>query len=221
MGRGRRRRASPRPHRPRAVWKTGETPTFILDLRDQGNKTANARAVPYDCQIEVDGVWYSYEIPSGPYPSVGDLLEPGKQVDDWATVATDEHWTSLTKERTHFPLKAGKHTIRIAYSLTGEKGYIRPVGGPVEIVVSKESAWGDASGGVQARLSHVEIGMGCEGNAHIQPRPGSRRPANAARLSHPLDCEIEVDGSWYLYGGPIDTKAIDAPLEPASRSTTG
>ena len=40
---------------PQAVWKVGETPRFILDLRNQGKKTPDARRVSLDPQIEVDG----------------------------------------------------------------------------------------------------------------------------------------------------------------------
>ncbi len=122
----------------KTVWKADETPTFHLDLRNQGKKTPNARRVPYDCQIEVDGTWYSFELPSGPYPSVGELLKPGKQIDDWATVSPDKNWVSLTPKKDRFPLPPGEHTIRISYWLNGEKGNIQPVSGPVEIEIQEK-----------------------------------------------------------------------------------
>ena len=111
---------------------------FHLDLRNQGKTTPNARRVPYDCQVEVDGTWYSFEIPSGPYPAVGDLLAPGKQIDDWATVTPDKNWVSLTPRKDRFPLPPGKHTIRVAYTLNGEKGSVRPVSSPVEIEIKEK-----------------------------------------------------------------------------------
>jgi hypothetical protein len=98
--------------------------------------------VPLDCQIEVDNVWYSYELPSGPYVSVGDKLESGAQVNDWTTVTPGEHWTSLTPEKKRFPLPPGKHTIRIAYQLQGTTPAIRPISGALEIEISEKTADG-------------------------------------------------------------------------------
>ena len=201
-------------------WKEGEAPRFSIDLRNQGKTTPNARRVPYDCQIEVDGVWYSYEIPSGPYPSVGDLLEPGKQVDDWASVAPDEHWTSLNKERTHFPLKAGQHMIRVAYSMNGEKGYIRPVSGPVEIVVGtdKGAGWGEPSEGVQARLRTMKVIWGAKETPTfiLDLRNQGERTPHAMPI--PFKCEIEVDGTWYHYQGLYAIKIEDKALEPGKEA---
>ncbi len=124
---------------PKAVWKAGEAPTFILDLRNEGKNTPNARRVPVDCQIEVDGTWYSYDIPSGPYPTVVDLLEPGKQINGWTTVSPDKYWGSITGKKEHLPLPHGKHTRRIGYWLQGTPN-IRPESGPVEIEVREDGA---------------------------------------------------------------------------------
>ena len=123
----------------KTVWKADETPTFHLDLRNQGTMTWNARRVPYDCQIEVDGTWYSFDKPSGPYPAVGDLLEPGKQIDDWATVSPDKNWGSSAGKMLHFPLAPGKHTVRVTYPLNGKtKSANRAVSGPVEIEIQEK-----------------------------------------------------------------------------------
>ena len=58
-------------------------------------------------------------------------------VDDWATVSPDKNWVSLTPRKDHLPLPPGKHTLRVAYTLNGEKGTIRPVSGPVEIEIKE------------------------------------------------------------------------------------
>ena len=134
---------------PKVIWKTGEPPTFHLDLRNQGKTPPNARRVPLDCQIEVDKVWYSFDLPSGPYPSVGDLLKPGEEINDWTTVSPDKYWGSFPGKAKHFPLPPGKHTVRIAYTLNGEKS-IRPISGPVEIEVGDKPAAEKPVGGAKA-----------------------------------------------------------------------
>ena len=125
---------------PKVVWIAGEEPTFSYDLRNRGKKTPDQRRAPVDCQFEVDKVWYSYEIPSGPYVAVGYPLKPGEQVNDWTTVTPDENWVSLTPEKKRFPLPPGKHTIRIGYQLQGTTPAIRPISGPIEIEVSEKAA---------------------------------------------------------------------------------
>ncbi|HVS40320.1 MAG TPA: sigma-70 family RNA polymerase sigma factor [Gemmataceae bacterium] len=194
---------------PKISWNADETPTFHLDLRNRGKTTPNARRVPFDCQIEVDGTWYSFDLPSGPYPAVGDLLEPGKQVSDWATVSPDKNWGSLNGKTHHFPLAPGKHTIRVAYSLNGEKGAIRPISGPVEIEIGKESAWGGADGDVQARLRAPKaVWNAGEAPAFILDlrTVGKARPDALKILA---DLEIEVDGTWYWNPNDPDRRVRD------------
>ena len=54
-------------------------------------------------------------------PPSDDLLEPGKQVNDWVTVTPDKNWVEQNARGSVAPPAAGKHTIRIAYPLNGEK----------------------------------------------------------------------------------------------------
>ncbi len=135
---------------PRVIWAVGETPTFHLDLRNQGTKTPDQRRVPYDCQIEVDKVWYSFDEPSGPYVSVGELLKPGWEIDDWTIVSPDKNWGSFPGKAQHFPLPPGKHTIRIAYQLQGTTPAIRPISGPLEIEISDKAATEKSGDGAKA-----------------------------------------------------------------------
>ncbi len=204
---------------PKIVWDAGEAPTFILDLRNQGKTTPNARRVPFDCQIEVDGTWYTFDLPSGPYPAVGDLLEPGKQIDGWATASPDKNWGSLNGKKDHFPLPAGKHTVRIAYSLQGVTPAVRPVSGPIEIEVGKESAWGDADGGVQARIRTAKAvwDAGEAPTFILDLRNQGKQTPHAFQT--PFDCQIEVDGIWYSYAAPVSWLGPPDPtaLEPGKQ----
>jgi RNA polymerase sigma factor (sigma-70 family) len=180
---------------PKAAWEAGQAPMFTLDLRNQGKTTPNARRVPFGCQIEVDGTWYSYDLPSGPYPEVGDPLEPGKLVNGWATASPDKNWGSLNGKKDYFPLPPGKHTIRVAYPLNGDKP-LRPVSGSVEIEVGRESAWGEADGGVQARLRTPKAvwNVGEAPTFILDLRTVGKAKAQALHVIESL--EIEADGAW-------------------------
>ena len=189
---------------PKADWDAGEAPTFILDLRNRGKETPNARRVGLDCQFEVDGMWYSFMLPTGPYTPVGDLLEPGKQIDAWATVSPGKNWRSFTGKKVDFSLAPGKHTIRIGYWLQGVTPHIRPVSGPLEIEVGKESAWGEAAGGVQARLRTPKAvwGAGEAPTFILDLRIVGKGAVNALHANTEL--EIEVDGAWYADANESD-----------------
>ncbi len=194
------------------VWGSKEAPTFSLDLRNQGKKTPDQRRVPLDCQIEVDKVWYSFELPSGPYVSVGFPLKPGEQVNDWTIVTPDEHWTSLTPEKKRFPLPPGKHTIRIAYQLQGTTPAIRPISGPLEIEISKldESAWGEAVDGVQVRLRVSKLPGGAPGSRDFALDVRNQGEHDVGQCRVPNFCEVEWDGKWYTFPNTeLDCKAFN------------
>ena len=204
---------------PRLVWEAGEAPTFHLDLRNRGKKTPNARRVPVDCQFEVDGTWYSYDIPSGPYPSMGDLLEPGKQIDDWTVVSPDKYWGSITGKKEHFPLPPGKHTLRIGYWLQDTPN-IRPVSGPIAIEVGKESAWGEAVGGVQARLRTPKaVWKAGEAPTFILDLRNEGK-----KTAHACVSRKTAKSKWMVSGTSTPTRSGNGAIthsKPVSRSTTG
>jgi RNA polymerase sigma factor (sigma-70 family) len=169
---------------PRDDYKAGEAPTFTLDLRNQGKKTPDQRRVPVDCQIEVDKVWYSYEIPSGPYVTLGELLKPGSQINDWTTVKPDEHWVSLTPEKKRFPLPPGKHTIRIAYQLQGTTPAIRPISGPIEIEISEKGVDGAKA---------PPTGEAAPPAGDVKETPARRAVDIRKMLEEPIKYELTVD----------------------------
>ena len=127
------------------AWDLGETPDLTLDMRNNGDKTPHQCRAPNFCEIEWDGQWHQY---GGP----GDLdckhfsLQPGKQVDDWVKVGLDIPWVRKGDKDKRLEIAAGKHTVRVAFLFDDGP---RVVSQPVEIEVGKESAWGDAVGGVQ------------------------------------------------------------------------
>ena len=111
------------------------------------------RHIPFDCEIEVDGRWYVY-LGLVDVTSVDTRLEPGKQYNDWVRVTPDNLWQEKTPQGgkpAHLPLPPGKHTIRIAYPLSGGKPHLRPISGPVEIEVGKQPDGKNAADGAQSQ----------------------------------------------------------------------
>jgi RNA polymerase sigma factor (sigma-70 family) len=203
---------------PRGVWKEGEAPTFILDLRNVGKGTPHQRHVPFDCEIKVDGKWYGYTGAVG-YVSKNTALEPGQEYDDWVKVTPDPSWQEkpggvVNGSRPLVPLPPGKHTIRITYPFNGEKPPFRPVSGPVEIEVGKESAWGAAVDGVQARLrpARTSWDAGKAPEFSLDLRNQGKHGFSLGRL--PQFCEIELDGKWYDYAGRIARDRVSSAIQP-------
>ena len=208
---------------PRAVWKAGEAPTFILDLRNQGKNTSRALRIKEDLQIEVDGTWYWY--PNEVGRRISYELEAGKQINDWVTVAADKNWEVKTPgaaagKPDRFPLPAGKHTIRLSYEVSAGANSFRPVSGPVEIEVRQESEeWGEAVDGVQARLRPSKTAWD-DG----EPPPDFKLDLrNQGKNAHALCClpqfrQIELDGKWFVYGGPVAIDRLSSPLKPGEEA---
>jgi RNA polymerase sigma factor (sigma-70 family) len=203
---------------PRAVWKEGEAPAFSLDLRNHGKQTPHGLRIPFDCEIEMDGTWYLYG-GSVNMKAADTPLEPGKQIDDWVKVSPDEKWMNKSPgpvrgPKDHLLLPPGKHTLRIAFPFSGEKPPIRPVSGPVEIEVGKESAWGAAVDGVQARLRPTRTSWddGETPAFSLDLRNQGKHGFSLGRL--PEFCEIELDGKWYVYAGRIARDRVSSSIQP-------
>ena len=215
----------------KTVWNDGQTPEFALDLRNRGRRTpSGCRGVQF-CELELDGKWYEYR--TGDVDCHISMLPPGKQVDFWASVSLAVPWTRKTPA--HKPgdkgeplqVSAGKHTVRVAFvfepsalpagfGVPADPG-MRPISNPVEIEVGRESAWGATVDGVQARL-RTPRGVWKEGETpsfSLDLRNHGKKTPNAARIIE--DFEIEVNGTWYVYGDPVDVGAVDTPLEPGKQ----
>ncbi len=184
---------------PQGVWKADEAPTFILDLRTVGKATAEALHAYANLEIEVDGAWYwdaNEAHRRGKVYLDTDVIP--EHANNWLTVTPDKDWAlkaPAAGKPEHFPLPPGKHTIRVSYALAYGKG--RPVSGPIEIQVGEESAWGDADGGVQARLRTPRAvwNTGEAPTFILDLRIVGKKPVDALKFKTEL--EIEVDGAWY------------------------
>ena len=87
MGRRRGRRAGAAASEQDA-WDVGETPEFVLDMRNQGENAQRQCRVPNFCEIEWDGQWYRFG-GAGDLDCKAFFLNPGKQIDDWVKVSLD------------------------------------------------------------------------------------------------------------------------------------
>ncbi len=81
----------------KAVWKTGATPAFSLDIRNDGKERIDfVRVAEAHCQIELDGQWYGWTEPLVIDAPVW-LLKPGEQLIDAITIELNDKW-ALPKE---------------------------------------------------------------------------------------------------------------------------
>jgi hypothetical protein len=109
------------------VWRSGETPVFKADLRNQGKRTfafLNSERVPLS-RISVDDRWY-------PYPASGAVqgpvwpLAPGVEFTNLPVSLPTDMQRSLTP---------GPHIIRVAFSFEGVEAVSNLVG--IEILASQ------------------------------------------------------------------------------------
>ena len=100
-------------------WATNETPTFKLDVRNQGQREFYTRRAQESGRLEVDGVWYGW---TGGLDLKGSGLPPGREYHD-ISVGLGSNWkaTQEWRDKTQAPppqiplkLFPGKHTIRFA-----------------------------------------------------------------------------------------------------------
>ena len=154
MGRGRGRRASQAAADQDGLGR-GRDARIRPGHAEPGEKAPYQCRVPNFCEIEWDGQWYAYG-DKGDLECKSTALEPGKEIDDWVKASLDIPWVHKKDDKEErLQVAPGKHTMRVAFLFDGggRLGRVpRPVSQPVEVEVGKESAWGDADGGVQARL---------------------------------------------------------------------
>ena len=100
-------------------WTTNETPTFKLEVRNQGQREFVTFQGQESGRVEVDGVWYDW---TGPIDLKGSSLPPGRDYHD-ISVSLGSNWkaTQEWRDKTQVPppqiplkLLPGKHTIRFA-----------------------------------------------------------------------------------------------------------
>ena len=100
-------------------WPSNETPTFKLDMRNQGQREFYTAQSQETGRLEVDGVWYSWigviNLESSQFP-------PGREYHD-IPVSLGSNWNAIQewRDKTQAPppqiplrLLPGKHTIRFA-----------------------------------------------------------------------------------------------------------
>ena len=100
-------------------WTTNETPTFRLDVRNQGQREFYTVQSQESGRLEVDGVWYRW---TGGFDLKSSWLPPGREYHD-IPVSLGSKWeaTQEWRDKTQAPppriplkLLPGKHTIRFA-----------------------------------------------------------------------------------------------------------
>ncbi len=99
-------------------WNAGDTPTFKIDIHNNGPKTWTLPPSQPLYEIEVDGTWYQW---IGPISVLSPLVKPGKGLTDIPLKADGkffQHIQQAPGDTKLIPLKfpLGRHTIRVACS---------------------------------------------------------------------------------------------------------
>jgi beta-lactamase regulating signal transducer with metallopeptidase domain len=124
-----------------AVWKQGETPTFKIDIHNDGPKAWALPAGQPLYEIEVDGRWHEW---MGPIDMESPLVKPGKGLTDIPLHADGkffQHMERVVDKPNMVPLSfpPGRHVVRVACSPDPEDATktkrVRVVSNPVTIDV--------------------------------------------------------------------------------------
>ena len=211
----------------KTAWDDGENPEFTLDLRNRGKDAHDLCRSPAYCRILVDGKEYIQAV-SAPVKYETTPLKPGDEVSGWLTLRADS-WVpdkpgrlpgaGIDDKEERLKISAGKHTILAYLGFdVGDPPGVVPTQ-PVHVEVGKQSDWGEADGGIQARVRTPKAVWGAQEAPTFLvdlQNVGKDRPHS---LHIPSDCEIEVDGQWYDYVGPVDVDSKDTVLEPGKQYT--
>lgn len=186
----------------KAQLNAGEQPTFEIDLRNRSTKAWSVTAVPPLVQIEVDGKWYNFD---------GDLdfkaairnLKPDEQIDKWISVAPDKTWGhggDTDEPRKALEWKAGKHKVRLAYSIQG-KFTLHSQAFAIEIAEPKETGWGEAVEGLQLRGRPTKAvwNIGEQPTFEVDLRNRGSKEWEIRAVS--LLTKVEIGGVWHRLGG--------------------
>ncbi|MHC4559344.1 MAG: HEAT repeat domain-containing protein [Planctomycetota bacterium] len=211
------------------VWRMGETPTFSLDLRNNGKKVFNyVRIMEAHCRIEYDGQWYIWADPimiSAPtWP-----LRPGIQVNGAIKVKLVKSWGIKMGGKERLELTPGRHMVRVRFTPGG--GEVQAVSNPVEIEILAVGvkpaimegvkqidvlSWGEAVEGVQCRLrADKQIWKTNETvtfKADIRNQGNKRWGIGPERWKRKF-CEVEFDGAWHSWPYPASVHLPDGVLQ--------
>jgi RNA polymerase sigma factor (sigma-70 family) len=183
----------------KTTYSAGETPEFALDLRNVGKEDIVAGKFAPLADVEVDGVWYNWPIPDIGFPS--GTIKAGEQADNWVKVElkSGEVWhrrPPADKSSRFLTLGPGKHTVRMAYLVTGN---VMPVSGPVVIEIAEEKAadWGNEHGGFQARLHLANPKRRADEPAafYLDLKNVGTKEVTVGRWE--LLAAIQLDGEWH------------------------
>jgi|GEM_PF-3882878 len=140
----------------KTVWRAGEAPTFVAEVRNQGKRKLFITPLQEASKLQLDGEWHV---------SMADLdmrlwpFGPGRHYDA-IPIVLNEAWYN-NKERKTLKLSLGKHIVRVAFLVHTKAEIVvkapRAISNPVEIEIVPEegddgTAWGKPVDGLKAGL---------------------------------------------------------------------
>lgn len=205
-------------HKPGGVLRAGDLPELVCDLKYGGKEKRAVYALAENAGVELDGLWY-HSHREGSFGGRTTEVTPGSEHPNWLTVRPDAQWmhlrdkpdsdTPAVKEAVPFRLPAGKHTLRVAYTIAKD---LRVLSNPVTIEVGPDG-WGEASGGVKARLRlpKTKLKPGDPLEFELDLKNEGKKAWTLPRI--PFSCEVYLGDVLYTFHGQLDYKAAAMELK--------
>ena len=112
-------------------WKAGETPTFKAEVKNEGKRELQIWPVGEgNCEVQVDGAWFSCALN---VDAPGRAFGPGKHYEGIGIGLYPGLW--LDAKGGPLALRAGRHTVRVAFNASAAGERLRFESNPVEIEI--------------------------------------------------------------------------------------
>jgi RNA polymerase sigma factor (sigma-70 family) len=201
----------------------GDLPELVCDLKHTAKKMCGVSNLPERAEIELDGKWYTHR--QGAFDGDPHALAPETEYDAWLRLKPSVQWIHLhdkpdaddpaVKEAIPFQLTAGPHMLRVAYPFSKTE---RAISNAVTIDVAADG-WGNPSGGVKARIRPAKMIFipGEPFQFELDLKNISQKEWAISPV--PSNCQVEMDGRWYIFHGMLDYKSATKELKPGKELT--
>ena len=203
---------------PEDAWELGQPLRLQMEVRNTGAKKWARHTHPaMQCQVEVDGTWFKWvgqtAVRAGKNP-----FPPAPVEKEASRVPIEVDWAWVSDAGQHLKPSPGEHTLRVAIPViplqNQEAKPARIVSNVLKVKVAavvKDSApvskWGPAKEGVQVRLRLEQKQWALDATPKLlaDVKNDGKRELHIVQAQQL--CEIEVDGRWFRWVGPIHLKS--------------
>lgn len=209
---------------PSGALRVGDLHALVCDLKHSGKEKRSVHLAPDFAAVELDGKWYRCGRDGSIEGRTVDVAADGELL-SCLDVRPDSNWIHLRekpdaddpsiKEAVQFQLKAGTHTIRVAYTFAKD---VRAISNAITIDVGSDG-WGELAAGLKSRLrlARTKYEPGDQLSFELDVKNVGRKAATLTPI--PVVCDIQIDDRWYMFHGSIESKEPPKELKPGEEVT--